>query len=171
MTLMKSPIVLMLFATVVILAAGIFLITASAQNAPQIKQSQSAKAYVVDPTSYDWGTIRYAAPKATKSFSIKNTGTGVLELYNIRTSCHCTKAYFTIDGQDSPEFGMDMGGNTSSYVGKVQPGDKAKLTVVFDQAFHGPSGIGPINRFVEVDTNDAGTPKLTFTLTGVVVNN
>jgi len=167
----KNPILWMIIVTIAIIFGSIFLVSATTQTPPQVKASSFAKAYTVDPTSFDWGNIAYSGPKATKSFTIKNTGTGTLELYNIRTSCHCTKAYLTIDRQDSPEFGMDMGGNISSYVGKVKPGDKAKLTVIFDPAFHGPSGIGPINRFVDVDTNDSTTPKLTFTLTGTVVKN
>jgi len=157
----------MIIATIVIMAGGIILVGISNQNSLQVKTSNTAKAYVADPTSYDWGNIAYSGPKAKKSFTIKNTGTTILELYNISTSCHCTQAILTIDGQDSPEFRM---GNISSYVGKVKPGDNATLTVIFDPAFHGPSGIGPINRFVEVETNDRSTPKLTFTLTGVVVN-
>jgi len=166
----KNPILWMIVVTISIILGSIFLISATTQISPQIKASNAAKVYTVDPTSFDWGNIAYSGAKATKSFRIKNTGTGVLELYNIRTSCHCTKAYLTIKGQDSPAFGMDMGDNTSSYIGKVNPGKEAQLTVVFDPAFHGLSGIGAINRFVEVDTNDSRTPKLTFTLTGIVVN-
>jgi len=166
----KSTIVLIIATTVIILSGSIYVMNATTQSAQQVKTSSLVKAYTVDPTSYDWGTINYSGHKATKSFIIKNTGKEALQLYNIRTSCHCTKAYLTIDGQSSPEFGMDMGGDASSYIGKVQPGKVAKLTVVFDQSFHGPSGIGPITRFVNVDTNDKSTPQLTFTLTGTVVN-
>ena len=170
MKLIKNPIVLMLFVTLVIMVGGVILVSATNQSAPQVTASAAAKAYTVDPPSFDFGNIAYSGPKATKTFTIKNTGTGILELYNIRTSCHCTKAYLTIKGQDSPEFGMDMGGNASSYVGKVNPGDTTKLTVVFDPAFHGSSGIGPVTRYVNIDTNDKGHPNLTFTITGVVVN-
>ena len=102
----------------------------------------------------------------TKSFAIKNTGTGILKIFNIKTSCHCTRAYITIEGVDSPSFGMS---DLSSWVGEVVGGKEAKLTVVFDPAFHGPSGVGPINRFVSVETNDRANTKLTFTLTGVVI--
>ena len=167
---LKNPIVLLIIATVILLSGGIYVLGATTQKAPQVKSSILAKAHVSDPTSYDWGTIAYSGPKATKSFTIKNTGKDTLQLSNIRTSCHCTKAYLTINGQISPEFGMDMSGTMASYVGKVQPGKEAKLTVVFDQSFHGPEGVGPITRYVNVDTNDKSTPQLTFTLTGTVIN-
>ena len=168
---LTSPVILLIAVTFVVVSAGVYVFNATTKNDPQIKKSSLAKAYVQDPTSFDWGTIDYSGPKTTKSFTIKNTGKDSLQLYNIRTSCHCTKAYLTIDGDNSPEFGMDMGGATSSYVGNVRPGKAAKLTVVFDQAFHGPSGVGPITRYVNVDTNDTATPELTFTLTGTVVKN
>lgn len=168
----KNPILLMIVAAFIIIFGGIFFVNASTQSTPQNNKSNLAKASVVGSANYSWGKIAYAGPKATKSFVIKNIGKDMLQLSNIRTSCHCTKAYLTIDKQVSPEFGMDMGSDgTSSYIGNVQPGKEAKLTVVFDQSFHGPEGVGPITRFVEVDTNDKSNPQLTFTLTGNVIKN
>ncbi len=165
----KNPFFLIISISVIVLMGGLFMITATTQSTPQVKVSSLAKADVLTPTSFDWGNIDYSGPKVTKAFSIKNIGSDVLQLYNIHTSCHCTKAYVTINGEVSPEFGMDMGGDVSSYIGKVNPGQKADITVVFDPAYHGPEGVGPINRYVNVDTNDKGQPHLTFTLTGVVI--
>ncbi len=113
-----------------------------------------------------WGNIPINGGNVTKTFTIKNTGTGALKLFNVKTSCHCTKAHVTIAQENSPDFGMD---GVSSWVGEVPPGRQAKLTVIFDPAFHGPQGIGSLNRFVLVETNDGGNPKLTFTLTGTVI--
>lgn len=160
----KKVIIAMIISTIVILFGGIFFLTKT--STPQIKASQNVKAYVSDATSYDWGNIPMYKGNITKAFTIKNTGAGILKLYNIKTSCHCTKAYVTIEGADSPSFGMS---GLSSWVGEVLAGKEAKLTVVFDPAFHGPQGTGPINRFVSVETNDPANSKLTFTLTGTVV--
>lgn len=158
-------VIVLTISTLIILFGGIFLVTKTTQT-PEVTMSQNAKAYVVDPTSFDWGNIPINEGDATKTFIIKNTGSDVLKLMNVKTSCHCTKAYVTIDGKESPNFGMS---GISSWVGKVAPKKEAKLTVIFDPAFHGPQGVGPINRFVLVETNDKGNSKLTFTLTGTVV--
>ncbi|KKQ29859.1 MAG: hypothetical protein A3H17_01680 [Candidatus Levybacteria bacterium RIFCSPLOWO2_12_FULL_37_14] len=161
----RKFIIITVVLTVALLFGGIFFLTKTT-NAPQITASQNAKAYVVDPTSFDWGDIPMYKGNKTKVFAIKNTGTDTLKLFNVRTSCHCTKAYVTIDGNDSPSFGMD---NLSAWTGEVLAGKEAKLTVVFDPAFHGPQGMGAVNRFVSVETNDQANSKLTFTLTGAVV--
>ncbi|MEK7185919.1 MAG: DUF1573 domain-containing protein [Patescibacteria group bacterium] len=161
----KKIIILMIASTIILLFGGIFFLTKTTST-PEIKTSQNAKAYVADPTSFDWGTIPMSKGNAVKSFTIKNTGTDILKLYNVKTSCHCTKAYVTIDGTDSPSFGME---GLSSWTGEVLKGAEAKLTAVFDPAYQGPQGTGPINRFVSVETNDPANTKLTFTLTGNVV--
>lgn len=155
----------MIISTIALLFGGIFFVT-KMTSTPQITASQNAKAYVVDTTSSDFGTVPMSKGNITKAFSIKNTGTDTLKLFNVKTSCHCTKAFITVDGADSPSFGMD---SLSAWTGEVLAGKEAKLTVVFDPAFHGPQGVGPINRFVSVETNDKSNAKLTFTLTGNVV--
>lgn len=160
----KKAIIVMIALTILILFGGVFFLTKT--STPQISASQSAKVYVADPTSFDWGNIPMYKGDVNKTFTIKNTGTDILKLYNIKTSCHCTKAYVTIEGINSPSFGMS---GLSSWVGEVLAGKEAKLTVVFDPAFHGPQGTGPINRFVSIETNDLANSKLTFTLTGTVV--
>lgn len=160
----KKLIVIVLAATIVLMAGGVLVINLT--NTPQITASQNAKAYVSDPTSHDLGKVDYAGGVVKKSFTIKNTGNDALKVYNIKTSCHCTKAYVTIGGQDSPNFGMD---SVSSWMGEVGNGKEAKITVVYDPAFHGPAGIGPFTRFASVETNDKSNPKLIFTLSGTVI--
>jgi len=58
--------------------------------------------------------------------------------------------------------------NKSAYVFEVPPQQEAKLIVVFDPAFHGPNGVGPIDRFVTVATNDPSQPQLQFSVKGIV---
>lgn len=160
----KKVIIAIVLLTIVILFGGVYFLGATT-NTAQVTASENAKAYVSDPTSFDWGTIPMNKGNVEKTFTIKNTGTDTLKLYNIKTSCHCTKAYVTINGVEGPRFGME---DLSSWVGEVQKGKEAKLTVIFDPAFHGPAGVGPINRFVSVETNDQANSKLTFTVTGTV---
>lgn len=163
MSFEKKLIVLTVISTILIMGGGIIFLSSS--QAPQVTASQNAKAYVISPTSADWGQIPMDKGTVSKIFNLKNTGTDTLKLFNVKTSCHCTKAHVTIGGDDSPDFGMD---SYSSWTGEVAPGKEAKVTVVFDPAYHGPAGVGPITRFVSVETNDKVNPKLTFTVTGTV---
>ena len=55
-----------------------------------------------------------------------------------------------------------------SWVGDVPPQKEAQLEVIFDPAYHGPSGVGPINRLVSVETNDTKNSRIEFSLTGTV---
>lgn len=161
----KKLVITICILTAIIFIGGIYVVS-TATNTSQISASSNAKAYVKDPTSYDWGTIPMSKGNVAKTFTIKNNGTDTLKLYNVKTSCHCTKAYVTINSIDSPRFGMD---SLSSWIGEVAPGQEAGLVAVFDPNFHGPQGVGPINRFVMIETNDKSNQKITFTLTGTVV--
>ena len=150
--------------TVVILFGGVVLVNQTTTT-PQITASQNAKA-VTPVTTDDWGKIPMSKGNVTKTFAIKNNGTDLLKLFNVKTSCHCTKAKVTVGTNESPLFGMD---SLSSWTGEVIPGKEAKLSVIFDPAYHGPAGVGPINRYVSVETNDRVNSKLTFSVTGTVV--
>lgn len=161
----KKIIIIGILLTIGLLFGGIFFLSKTT-NTPQIAASQNAKAFVAEATSFDWGNIPMYKGNAIKTFNIKNTGTDTLKLFNIKTSCHCTKAYVTINGIDGPRFGMS---DLSSWVGEVPAGKEAKLTVAFDPAYHGPQGTGPINRFVSIETNDRSNTKIILTLTGNVV--
>lgn len=161
----KKLLILVILISLVLLIGGVFVV-GKTSSSPKVELSQQAKAYTIEPTSFDWGNIPFNGPKATKTFTIKNTGKDDLRLFNVKTSCHCTKAYVSINGSESPSFGMS---GISSWVGVVPPGKDAKLVVIFDQTYHGPQGVGPISRFVSVETNDSGTQKITYTLTGTVI--
>ncbi len=165
MTVEKKILLASVVLTLILLIGGIFLVTNSTVGPAQVTASQNTKA-LVDQKNYDWGQIPFGGGNVSKTFTIKNSGTDILKLANVKTSCHCTKAQVEIDGQTSPYFGMN---GISSWIGQVTPGKEAKLTVIFDPAYHGPQGIGSINRLVSVETNDASNQKIEFSLTGTVV--
>lgn len=160
----KKIVIGFILVTLLILSGGIYVLS-TATSSPTVTFSQNAKAQV-DEKVFDWGQIPYSGGNATKIFTIKNTGTDILKLSNIKTSCVCTKAYVSIDSQKSPAFSMHT---SSGWVGKVNPGSEAKLTVVFDPAFHGPQGVGPMERLISVQTSDIQNPTVEFSLKGVVV--
>ncbi len=160
----KKLIIIFVAITALILGGGIFVLSSSSPPA-KITASQNAKAEVSERT-FDWGNIPYSGEKATKTFTIKNSGSDALKLSGIKTSCTCTKAQILIEGKTSPYFSMH---STSGWVGEIPPGKEAELLVIFDQAFHGPSGVGPIERLISLNTNDVQNPTIEFSLKGVVV--
>ena len=151
--------------TLVILGLGVWLLTRPTAAQLGTSTASGGKAEVA-VTSFDWGTIDYGSGDAVAEFTISNSGSGSLSLAEVSTSCMCTTAQIIINGQKSPLFGMHQ---KSSWIGQIPPGVQAKLKVVFDPAFHGPSGVGPVVRQVVMKTNDPEHPKLEFNLTGTVV--
>lgn len=152
--------------TAIALLGGVFLVSKnnSGEVASESTMSENAKS-VVEETSYDWGEIGINDGNVEKIFKIKNDGTDTLKLSNVVTSCMCTTAQLSLGDKTSPTFGMH---SKSSYVLDVPSGETAELKVIFDPAFHGPSGVGPINRQIKVETNDQSSPELNFMLTAMV---
>ena len=160
----KKIIIGIILFTVLLLVGGIVLLSGSGSTSATITTSQNAKA-TVDQRNFDWGQINMKGGNVSKTFTIKNTGTDTLKLTKIKTSCHCTKAQGKINNTSSPYFGMN---NVLSWIGEVSPGQEAQLEVIFDPAYHGPQGVGPINRLVAVETNDKSNSRIEFSLTGTV---
>ncbi|MDP3997375.1 MAG: DUF1573 domain-containing protein [Candidatus Andersenbacteria bacterium] len=159
-----NKLLIIIFAAVIILVGGGVVWAAKSKGSPEVEVNVAAKAEVTE-TEYDWGNISINGDKAEKTFTINNEGEAPLKLYDVQTSCMCTTAQVIAGGKASPEFGMH---SQSSYMAEVAPGEAAQLKVVFDQAFHGPSGVGPVSREVIVSTNDPAHPKLSFSLAAVV---
>ena len=152
--------------TLAILGLGVWLLTkptAGSQLGTTVPAGGKAE---VPVTEFDWGTIDYGGGDAVAEFTISNPGPGTLSLAEVGTSCMCTTAQIIINDQKSPYFGMHA---KSSWVGQVPAGGQAKLKVVFDPAFHGPSGVGPVTRQIVMTTTDPDRPKLEFNLKGNVV--
>lgn len=152
--------------TILILGLGVWLIsrpTAGSQLGTAVSAGAKAE---VGATDFDWGNIDYGGGDVIAEFDIKNSGAAPLSLSEVSTSCMCTTAQVIINGQNSPFFGMHQ---KSSWVGRIPVGGQAKLKVVFDPAFHGPQGVGPVTRQVVMTTNDPNSPKLEFNLKGTVV--
>ncbi len=120
----------------------------------------------IGETKYDWGTIDINGGIVSKSFTIENSGTTPLKLYDVKTSCMCTTAQLKTASNSSKKFGMH---EKNRSVFEVAPGESAEVLVEFDPLFHGPSGVGPISRTVTMNTNDASRPTLSFQLSANVV--
>lgn len=122
----------------------------------------------ISPQEYDAGTVSMAAGLVQKNYTVKNTGSGPLTIKSISTSCDCTSAVFKLNGKISPTFSMAMGG-LNFWSEKMQPGETGELEVIFDPAFHGPHGVGAIDRLAYVSSDDPQNGKAQVRLTANVI--
>jgi|SRR3989344_2759516 len=159
----KGIILSILGFTLLIIIGGGFLV-GKASSATNIQASLDVKIQI-EERSFAWGEIKYDGAKAAKTFKIKNAGTDTLKVWNVKTSCACTSAQIRVGQDSSPLFSMHT---NSSWVGQISPGAEAELEVVFDQRYHGPSGVGQITRQITMQTNDSSSPSLEFSLSGTV---
>lgn len=153
--------------TVAIVGLGIFL-TSGTPSKAVLEKTGGAKIETLE-TNFDFGTVTYKGGIVQHVFAIKNTGKEDLRIANLSTSCHCTKVHFEKKGQKGPAFGMKGAGGDSGWVGVLKPNEEGKLIAVFDPAFHGPQGIGPISRIVSAETNDPDHPYIEFSFSANVV--
>ena len=160
-----DPIILGIIAFTVLLLGGA-LYFGSKLGVSSVVEADQAVQITVDDTSHDWGNIDINGGIVSKAFAIENTSDSVLKLYDVKTSCMCTTAQLRTSAETSKKFGMH---EKTSSVFEVQPGDTAEVVVEFDPLFHGPSGVGPINRTVTMNTNDSSQPQLSFQLAANVV--
>jgi hypothetical protein len=100
----------------------------------------------VPVSEYDFGAIPPGPGYVSQIFYIQNTGTEVLEISNVTTSCGCTRA------------------NLSSSV--IPPGTRAELMAIFDPDFHDAKG--PVKRVIWLETNDPDWPMVEVSFTANV---
>jgi hypothetical protein len=114
--------------------------------APQLAPEGVALSRLDIPAaSHDFGRIP-GRPDVAHVFSVQNTGTAELKIWNLVTSCGCTTA------------------ELSSSV--IPPNQRADLTVTFDPDFHATQG--SVVRLVWFATNDPTQPWAEVRLTADV---
>lgn len=118
-------------------------------------------ALAVDKTEFDFGQIGINNGKVTHEFTLRNNSDQTVNLKNISTSCMCTEATLKLNNQSFGPFGMPGHGITKKINETINQSEEALLAVVFDPAAHGPSGLGPTQRQITVET-DQGTTELTI---------
>jgi len=161
---MNKVIIILISVSILAVIAGATLMSGESDDRLDIEANENTSVFI-DKTSFDWGTIGLNDGNVEHAFDILNEGSEPLVLSDIATSCMCTTATLILGEDESPVFGMHT---KSDYQLTVPSGETAKLKVVFDPAFHGPSGIGPISRTITINTNDPERPELRFMLTAVV---
>lgn len=160
----KKFILGIVLATVSLLAGGLMLVI-SASKEVAVEAAEGAKITVENDT-VDWGEIKIDNGLAVANFELKNSGSETLKLFSGTTSCACTKAKVVTNDDSSGYFGMH---SKSKEVIEIKPGESAQLVAEFDPAYHGPTGIGPINRQVTMSTNDPDNPEVKVFMLGNVV--
>ncbi len=123
-----------------------------------------------NPQNYDLGEILYSKGIVTKDYEIKNTTDKTIRLKKVATSCMCTKAKVKIGDKETRFFGMEAHGNINPVLDgyEIKPGETAVVTMQFDPTAHGPQGVGPIDRQINLTFSDpVGIKILTFK--GIVV--
>lgn len=111
-----------------------------------------------DSIFQDIGTMSVNDEK-TVDFTLENTGTKPLQLFNISSSCGCTAGVVTINGVKSPEVSMHQ---KSTWNGTVDPGQSATLSLIYRPKIMPVKG--DISRSVYVETNDPSQKQLTFSI-------
>jgi hypothetical protein len=140
---------------IILVFVGIFAYT-------RYSTGPSKPAFYIDRSYQDFGT----GPPQTlyTNFSLSNNGDATLEIYNISTSCDCTQAVLTYDGQTSPTF--KLSGNPEFRL-KVSPGRTARMTASIDPNMYVSSG--KITRYVYFNTNDKEHGSVKITLTANII--
>ncbi len=162
-----GKLVLIIVSLVGLLFVGAYSLTKSDSEATQNLETTGSGKLSLSETSFDWGTIPISGGFAEKTFTLANSGSGSLTLGQVTTSCACTTAQLIKDGRSSPFFGMHT---KSNFTMTLNPGEQADLKVIFDPAYHGPSGIGPIDRIISFVTNDPANRSVELNLKGLVVD-
>lgn len=108
---------------------------------PGAKNNQSSPKIEIAPLSFDFGEINFGTI-AKQSFIIKNTGSEILEIKRVATSCACTTAKVSQE--------------------KITPGQEAELLVTYDTAAmgSGPHGRNRQERIIYVKSNDPANPQV-----------
>lgn len=117
----------------------------------------------LDQTNVDLGDMKLDEERAA-TFTITNTSSSALRLWNVATSCDCTFATVTIGNQEIGEFNMTMHmpANLKNWLGEVPAGQKALLKVIYRPNVMPITG--PVTRQVTFSTNDPKSPEIEVTV-------
>ena len=136
--------------SVIIIVGAIFAL--GKDTAPK-RDSLGEASMTIDKTFEDFGDMKGDAER-TATFTITNTSDEVLRIWNIATSCDCTFASITINGQETGEFNMPMhmSSTLKNWIGEVPAKQTATLKVTYKPKVMPVTGV--VTRQVNFATND-----------------
>lgn len=109
------------------------------EDVAPIKEVSEGPELTVDRELHDFGVIPQFGGKVETTFQLTNTGTELLKIGTLTTSCSCTSA--TVDNPN------------------LEAGETTKMTVVFDPNLH-EEPFDVFKRTVFIPTNDPNNPEL-----------
>lgn len=154
----QLPVYLGLLALVI--AVLVWIGNSSVSEKPTAAIGEVTGALTFDKSQYDFGTISMAKGKVSKEFILENKTQGDIRIGDTYTSCMCTEVELKAGNKVLGPFGMQGHGLSSGINLTVKPGEKLIAKVVFDPSAHGPSGVGPIERQVAINTSAGSEPAI-----------
>lgn len=132
---MKNKSTLITIIAVVVIMAGVTVWGLSQDDSTTGNKTDSSEAEMsISPSSYDFKDVSQKEGVVSTSFVIENTGTSDLIIDDMLSSCGCTSATLTVDGQEGPRFGMHN--NPRNWSETIAPGGEAELIVYYDPNVH-----------------------------------
>lgn len=141
---------------------------ASVQGISEPNPSASKGLLTASEKIYDFGTISMKNGNVSRDFTVTNSGDKDVNVKTVLTSCMCTSALIVEpDGSIKGPFGMaGHGGSVPPANEIIKAGESRIIRVVFNPNAHGPAGVGPIDRFI--DLTDASGSTLQLEIKAVV---
>ena len=130
---MKSKALLMVFLILGLAGYGYFQATGGIKN-----QIQTGPKIEITPESFDFGEIEFGKV-VEYTFKVRNTGSEILEIKRVATSCPCARAKILKE--------------------KIEPGEDVELLVIYDSGAMGLHGKGRQERIIYVKSNDPINPQ------------
>ena len=110
-------------------------------------------------TTYSFGEVSVSSEKVKGEIALRNTGEGILTITKLESSCGCTSASLTFNGEEGPVFSMPGHGPAppQGWSAAILPGQAATLNVYYNPRTH-PELRGPVERVVTVRSDDPRRP-------------
>lgn len=165
---MKKQHLITIAIILLLLGGGVFLLAN-----PRFRKSETADGGLVKSSEikdYDFGKVPINGGKVTHLYEVSNTTASPFNITKIYTSCMCTTATVVRGGVRGKTFGMPghgLGSSESQTSGRLMPGERMEVEVVFDPAAHGPAGLGLVERSVTLEI--AGQEPILLRFTAQVV--
>ncbi len=144
-------------ATILILL--ITIVYFSNDKTPQ-RENLGTASMTIDKKFEDFGTMKVDEDK-TAVFTISNTSQdSTLRIWGISTSCNCTFASISINGQETEEFNMPahMNKTLRNWIGEIPANQTATLKVTYKPKIMPVTGI--VTRQTRFSTNDPKNPEI-----------
>ena len=147
---------------IVVLIIGFAAISQNKNTIPEevVGSVSPAKISVLEQP-YDFGDIEIFAGKVSTNYTLKNEGDEDVTITKAGTSCMCTEGEIS-----GITFGMH-GSEVGSIV--IPPGGEEVVRATYDPLAHGPNGVGPVTRFLVLETNSSETPKIELRFSANVI--